>query len=221
MLQVLGRKTSGNVQKVIWLLEEMKQPYEREDYGRQFGNTGGDYLKLNPNGKVPTLVDGDVVVWESNTILRYLGNKHGGSFYPADPAARSHVERWMDWQLATLNSPYLAIFRDAKKPAAERSAWWISSSSSASVSRPARSPTSIFFRSASSSLHCSTPWMAASKSRAPLVMLRAKSRRPSRTSAISMFSAPLSASRSSQSTASPVASQSISGIVPAHSTGGR
>jgi glutathione S-transferase len=122
MLKVLGRKTSGNVQKVIWLLEEMKQPYEREDYGRQFGNTGGDYLRLNPNGKVPTLVDGDVVVWESNTILRYLGNKLGGSFYPADPAVRSHVERWMDWQLATLNSPYLAIFRDAKKPAAERSA---------------------------------------------------------------------------------------------------
>ncbi len=122
MLKVLGRKTSGNVQKVIWLLEEMKRPYEREDYGRQFGNTGGDYLKLNPNGKVPTLVDGDVVVWESNTILRYLGNKHGGSFYPADPATRSHVERWMDWQLATLNNPYLAIFRDAKKPAAERSA---------------------------------------------------------------------------------------------------
>jgi glutathione S-transferase len=122
MLKVLGRKTSGNVQKVIWLLEELKQPYEREDYGRQFNNTGGDYLRLNPNGKVPTLVDGDVVVWESNTILRYLGSKHGGSFYPADPAARSHVERWMDWQLASLNNPYLAIFRDAKKPAAERSA---------------------------------------------------------------------------------------------------
>ena len=122
MLKVLGRKTSGNVQKVIWLLEELKQPYEREDYGRQFNNTGGDYLRLNPNGKVPTLVDGDVVVWESNTILRYLGGKHGGSFYPADPAARSHVERWMDWQLASLNNPYLAIFRDAKKPAAERSA---------------------------------------------------------------------------------------------------
>jgi glutathione S-transferase len=122
MLRVLGRKTSGNVQKVIWLLEEMKQPYVREDYGRQFGNTGDGYLKLNPNGKVPTLVDGDVVVWESNTILRYLANKHGGSFYPGDPAARSLVDRWMDWQLASLNNPYLAIFRDAKKPAAERSA---------------------------------------------------------------------------------------------------
>ncbi|MGH6928813.1 MAG: glutathione S-transferase family protein [Dongiaceae bacterium] len=123
MLRVLGRKTSGNVQKVIWLLEEMQQPYAREDYGRQFGNTAdAAYLKLNPNGKVPTLVDGDVAVWESNTILRYLANKYGGSFYPADPAARSLVDRWMDWQLASLNNPYLAIFRDAKKPAAERSA---------------------------------------------------------------------------------------------------
>jgi glutathione S-transferase len=123
MLRVLGRKTSGNVQKVIWLLEEMKQPYEREDYGRQFGNTAdAAYLKLNPNGKVPTLVDGDVAVWESNTILRYLANRYGGSFYPADPAARSLVDRWMDWQIASLNNPYMAIFRDAKKPAAERSA---------------------------------------------------------------------------------------------------
>ncbi len=121
MLRVLGRKTSGNVQKVIWLLEEMKQPHTREDYGRQFGNTGdAAYLRLNPNGKVPTLVDGDVVVWESNTILRYLCNKYSGSFYPTDPVARSLVERWMDWQLASLNNPYLAIFREAKKPAAER-----------------------------------------------------------------------------------------------------
>jgi glutathione S-transferase len=123
MLRVLGRKTSGNVQKVVWLLEEMKQPYTREDYGRQFGNTAdAAYLRLNPNGKVPTVVDGDVVVWESNTILRYLCNKYGGSFYPADPAARSLVERWMDWQLSSLNEPYMAIFREAKKPTAERSA---------------------------------------------------------------------------------------------------
>src|SRR5919109_1889390 len=100
MLRVLGRKTSGNVQKVIWLLEEMKQPYQREDYGRQFGNTAdAAYLKLNPNGKVPTLVDGDVVVWESNTILRYLAGKAKSPLYPADAAKRTQVERWMDWQL--------------------------------------------------------------------------------------------------------------------------
>ena len=72
MLRLLGRKTSGNVQKVVFLLEELGLAYEREDYGRQFGNTGGAYLRLNPNAKVPTLVDGELVIWESNTILRYL-----------------------------------------------------------------------------------------------------------------------------------------------------
>jgi glutathione S-transferase len=125
MLRILGRGTSGNVQKVVWLLEELKEPYKREDYGRQFNNTQTEeYLRLNPNGKVPTLVDGEAVVWESNTILRYLSNKlaGGAALYPSDPAARSQVERWMDWQLASLNAPYLGVFREAKKKEEERAA---------------------------------------------------------------------------------------------------
>lgn len=130
MLRVLGRSTSGNVQKVLWLLEELDIPYQREDYGRQFNNTqDAAYLNLNPNGKVPTLVDGDVVIWESNTILRYLCNKAGNTaFYPADPATRTRVERWMDWQLSALNNPYLGIFKEAKKPAEERGASWATDS---------------------------------------------------------------------------------------------
>lgn len=125
MLRVLGRSTSGNVQKVVWLLEELGSvPYRREDYGRQFNNTSDTaYLRLNPNGKVPTLVDDELSVWESNTILRYLCNRYGGeAFYPADAAKRCLIERWMDWQLAALYGPYVAIFREAKKPAAERAA---------------------------------------------------------------------------------------------------
>ncbi len=122
MLKLLGRKTSGNVQKVVFLLEELGLPYEREDYGRQFGNTGGAYLRLNPNGKVPTLIDGELVVWESNTILRYLSARAGGALLPADPAARSHVERWMDWQLSAVNPFYMAVFLETKKPAEERGA---------------------------------------------------------------------------------------------------
>jgi glutathione S-transferase len=103
MLKVMGRATSGNVQKVLWLLEELPRDYVREDYGRQFGNTAdAAYLSLNPNGKVPTLVDGDLVIWESNTILRYVCNRSGSDLYPEEPAARSHVERWMDWQLSVL-----------------------------------------------------------------------------------------------------------------------
>jgi glutathione S-transferase len=124
MLRLLGRNTSGNVQKVIFLLEELGTPYTREDYGRQFNNTqDAAYLKLNPNGKVPTLVDGDTVIWESNTILRYLAAKHKkDTLYPADPAARTEVERWMDWLLAAVNYQYVQVFKDSKKPANERAA---------------------------------------------------------------------------------------------------
>jgi glutathione S-transferase len=124
MLRLLGRNTSGNVQKVIFLLEELGTPYTREDYGRQFNNTqDAAYLKLNPNGKVPTLVDGDTVIWESNTILRYLAAKHKkDTLYPTDPAARTEVERWMDWLLAAVNYQYVQVFKDSKKAANERAA---------------------------------------------------------------------------------------------------
>lgn len=123
MLRLLGRKTSGNVQKVMFYLEETGTPYEREDYGRQFNNTQTpEYLLLNPNAKVPTLVDGEVVIWESNTILRYLAGKAGSALYPAEFALRTQVERWMDWQLGNLNPVYLFLFRESKLAAAERSA---------------------------------------------------------------------------------------------------
>jgi glutathione S-transferase len=123
VLKLLGRKTSGNVQKVLFYLEETGTPYAREDYGRQFNNTQTpEYLALNPNAKVPTLVDGDLVIWESNTILRYLAAKAGSALYPGDPAARTQVERWMDWQLATLNGPYVALFQGSKLPPEQRSA---------------------------------------------------------------------------------------------------
>jgi len=122
-MKLLGRKTSGNVQKVLWLLEELKLPYEREDYGRQFNNTQTpEYLSKNPNAKVPTLIDGEVVIWESNTILRYLANKAKSALYPDDPAKRTQVERWMDWQLAALNNPYLAMFKEAKLESEKRGA---------------------------------------------------------------------------------------------------
>lgn len=114
-MKVLGRKTSGNVQKVLFLLEELGTPYEREDYGRQFGNTGSDeYLAMNPAGKVPTLVDGELTIWESNTILRYLATKAGSPLYPADPAKWAQIEPWMDWLLAALNDSYVTIFKASK-----------------------------------------------------------------------------------------------------------
>lgn len=123
MIRILGRATSGNVQKVLFFLEEIGMKYVREDYGRQFNNTNTDaYRKMNPNMKVPTLVDGDTVAWESNTILRYLAATHAPQLTGTTPAEKTYVERWMDWMLAALNAPYLAVFKDAKKPEAERGA---------------------------------------------------------------------------------------------------
>jgi glutathione S-transferase len=114
---------SSNVQKVIWLLDEMRLPFKQEDYGGRFGrNMSEDYLRLNPNGRVPTLLDGPIGVWESNTILRYIANRYGPTpLYPADPVLRSECERWMDWQLGTLSVAmgplYIALVRT---PAADR-----------------------------------------------------------------------------------------------------
>lgn len=123
MIKLLGRQTSGNVQKVLFLLEELRIPYTREDYGRQFGNTLTDaYRALNPNAKVPTLIDGDLVIWESNTILRYLAALHAPALHGTTPGEKSLVERWMDWVLASVNAPYLAMFKDAKNPPEARAA---------------------------------------------------------------------------------------------------
>jgi glutathione S-transferase len=123
VIKLLGRSTSGNVQKVLFLLEEIRLPYTREDYGRQFGNTQTDaYRALNPNARVPTLVDGDVTIWESNTILRYLAALHAPALHGATPAEKALVERWMDWMLAQLNAPFLAVFRDAKNAPEARAA---------------------------------------------------------------------------------------------------
>jgi len=125
MLEVLGRATSGNTQKVLFLLEELKLPYTRLDYGRTFeGTTLTDaYKAINPTQKVPTLRVGDLTVWESHTICRYLANEYKAhTLYPQDFAARTQVERWMDWLLASLNPAYLAGFKEAKLPPESHSA---------------------------------------------------------------------------------------------------
>ena len=108
MLKIWGRSTSSNVQKVLWCCAELDLPFDRIDVGGPFGgNKDPEYLKLNPNGLVPTVKDGELIMWESNTICRYLASTRSGGerIYPRDPAARTHVERWMDWQLAVVGPP--------------------------------------------------------------------------------------------------------------------
>lgn len=113
MLKILGRKTSSNVQKVLWGAAELGLEFERTDLGGPFGgNDQPDYLALNPNGTVPTLIDGDYTLWESNSVLRYLAAVHGaGTLWPTDPKVRGDAERWMDWQIATLSPAMVVVFR--------------------------------------------------------------------------------------------------------------
>ena len=112
MLKIWGRRNSINVQKVLWTAEFCGLPYNSIEVGGAFGGTDTpQYLAMNPNKVVPTLQDGDVTIWESNSIVRYLAAKYGkDELYPADPAIRSHAERWMDWQLSTLGTPMRDLF---------------------------------------------------------------------------------------------------------------
>lgn len=104
MLKILGRATSTNVQKVLWFCDEEGIAYEHDnDIGGAFGrNDTPDYLAMNPNGKVPTVIDGDFVMWESNSVVRYLARKHKSVLYPSAFEARNLVERWMDWELSVV-----------------------------------------------------------------------------------------------------------------------
>jgi glutathione S-transferase len=117
MITVWGRANSTNVIKVLWLCEELNLPFTRKDVGGQFGGLRTpEFLALNPNGVIPVIEDNDVVVWESHSVLRYLAQKYGSSaFYPDEPAARSHVERWLDWHISTLapalNPVFIALYR--------------------------------------------------------------------------------------------------------------
>jgi glutathione S-transferase len=112
MLKVLGRPNSINVRKVLWLCEELGLPYRHEPWGLgDLSLQSPEYRALNPNGLVPVLCDGDFVLWESNTICRYLAGREGRSdLLPTEPAARARVEQWMDWQASELNNAWRYAF---------------------------------------------------------------------------------------------------------------
>jgi glutathione S-transferase len=112
-LTIWGRANSVNVQKVLWCLRELDLAYERIDAGMAFGrNNETDYLAMNPNGRVPTLVDGDYVLWESNSVMRYLVLAYAPAspIYPSAPRRRASIDRWLDWTLSTLQPVDRPVF---------------------------------------------------------------------------------------------------------------
>jgi glutathione S-transferase len=111
-LKIYGRTTSFNVQKVLWFLDELEVAYEHIQLGGRFGGLDTpEFSELNPMKKVPLLVDGDNVIWESHTILRYLSASYGGSkWYSMDAYERSVYERWMDWSHVLFQPAFMGTF---------------------------------------------------------------------------------------------------------------
>ena len=136
MLKILGRSSYSNVQKVVWLCGELEIPFERIDIGGPFGgNDQREYLSLNPNGVVPTIDDEGFILWESNSIVRYLAEKHarGTEYWPDDIQKRASAHRWMDWALSILAPRHVPVFqglirtpegdRDMGRISASRDLW--------------------------------------------------------------------------------------------------
>ncbi|MFN3776180.1 glutathione S-transferase family protein [Sphingomonas parapaucimobilis] len=122
MLTIWGRINSHNVKKVVWLAEEMALAYDRRDVGGPFGMDEA-YRTLNPNALIPTIEDDGFVLWESNSILRYLAASHGGeAFYPADAQRRASVERWMDWGFSWADAIRPIFFQLVRTEADKRDA---------------------------------------------------------------------------------------------------
>ncbi len=112
MLKVLGRASSINVRKVLWLCDELGIPFEREEWGEGFQSPKDSAFKaLNPNALIPVIKDDDFILWESNTIIRYLANACGGAWlYPQDPRRRARVDQWIDRQATELNTSWRYAF---------------------------------------------------------------------------------------------------------------
>jgi len=109
MLQIWGRRSALNVQKVMWLVGELNLPYQAIPAG---GSEGGldapAFLAMNPHGRIPVVVDAGLPIWESHTILRYLAARYGAaSFWPDDAGQRSQSDRWMDWAQTTLQPDFI------------------------------------------------------------------------------------------------------------------
>ena len=123
MLRLWGRTTSINVRKVVWTAQELGLTVQRTDAGGHFGLVREpEYLRQNPNGMVPLIEDDGYLLWESNTIVRYLCARHSpADLYPEGLPARFVAEQWMDWQQTTLNPAGRDAFVQwVRTPAPER-----------------------------------------------------------------------------------------------------
>lgn len=125
MLTIWGRKTSSNVQALMWCIGELALPYKRHDVGHKYGGTDSDeFYALNPNRTVPVLQDGtNPPLWETGAILRYLASRYGSeSFWPADLLAKTEIDRWAEWAKLNIAQAFTApiFWRVVRTPKEKR-----------------------------------------------------------------------------------------------------
>jgi glutathione S-transferase len=110
MLTVWGRRSSLNLQKVMWFVGELGIEHRHIQAGGQFGGLDTPAFRaMNPVGRVPVIDDDGTIVWESHAILRYLAACYGGAqFSPDNPVGRSQADRWMDWSQTALQPDFVA-----------------------------------------------------------------------------------------------------------------
>ncbi len=128
MITVWGRRNSLNVQKVMWTLGELGLDYTRHDVGGSLGGTDTDaFGKQNPNRTVPVIEDGDLTLWESNAIVRYLAAQYGdGTLRPHNAKTIALANQWMDWQQTVLNANLGPVFMAiCRTPKAEQDSTYI------------------------------------------------------------------------------------------------
>ena len=112
--------------RVLWMARELGLQYENIPLDPRAGDTRKpDYLKINPNGHVPTIVDGDYVLWESLAINLYLAKKHGGPLAPTNLAEEGKALAWSMWALTELEDNVVTLVGSVlmppeRKPSAAR-----------------------------------------------------------------------------------------------------
>ena len=111
---------SPNCRKVHAVLNHLnlKVDFEYMDFFAGDLQTPG-YRAVNPNGMVPSLVDGDLTLWESNAIMQYLADKAGADdLFPRDTKRRADIQRWLAWELVHFNRAFgILSFETVAKPA--------------------------------------------------------------------------------------------------------
>jgi glutathione S-transferase len=131
MLTIWGRLNSHKVKKVAWFADEIGLPYVRHDVGGPFG-MDARYLAMNPNALIPTIEDGDVTLWESNAILRYLAARYAPALWPVDPVERAQGDKWMDWQFSFADAQRDAFLQLVRRKSEQRDGQLLAQSAAAS-----------------------------------------------------------------------------------------